>query len=268
MPMVEDEAALAIRGSSGYERRARAMEANSRILVAHSERLDQKDHSGLGTVSQGGETMRVGLYARVSTNDKGQTPETQLDALRAYAAARGWEATEYVDYGVSGAKESRPALDAMLSAARKRKIDAVVCVKQDRLARSVRHLVTLSQEFEALGVHLVVLDQAIDTTTPTGRLLFHVLASIAEFERDLIRERVRAGMTRARREGKHLGRPRKVNGECEQVSPRVENGEMSQRAAARVLGVSRSTVSRLMSRHDGEPESHRYESGRNLKLPK
>ncbi len=188
--------------------------------------------------------MKVAVYARVSTTD--QTTEGQLDALRAFAAARGWEATEYVDHGVSGAKESRPALNAMLVAVRKRKVDVVACVKLDRLARSVRHLVTLSLEFEALGVHLVVLDQAIDTTTPTGRLLFHVLASIAEFERDLIRERVKAGMVRAKRGGKRLGRPRAVNGEWESVRTLIRSGQVSQTAAARQLRVSRTTIYRML----------------------
>jgi Resolvase, N terminal domain len=109
---------------------------------------------------------------------------------------------------VSGAKERRPTLDAMLGAVRARKVDVVAVVKLDRLARSTRHLVTLAAELEALRVDLVVLDQAIDTTTPAGRLLFHVLASIAEFERDLIRDRVLAGMRRARAQGRRLGRPR------------------------------------------------------------
>jgi len=119
---------------------------------------------------------RVGLYCRVSTT--GQTAENQLLALRAFATARGWTAAEFVDHGVSGAKEKRPALDALHAAVRARTLDIVACVKLDRLARSVHHLVAMVREFEALGVDLVVLDQAIDTTTPSGRLLFHVLASI------------------------------------------------------------------------------------------
>jgi hypothetical protein len=139
---------------------------------------------------------RVGVYARVSTAD--QIPENQLAVLRAFADARGWTATEYVDHGISGARTSRPALDALLAAARARRLDVVLATKLDRLARSTRHLVDLAAELEALGVDLVVTDQAIDTTTPAGRLLFHVLAAIAEFERGLIRERVVAGIRRAR----------------------------------------------------------------------
>jgi DNA invertase Pin-like site-specific DNA recombinase len=151
---------------------------------------------------------RVGLYCRVSTT--GQTAENQLLALRSFAAARGWTVTEFVDHGVSGAKERRPALDALHAAVRGRQLDVVACVKLDRLARSVHHLVAMVREFEALGVDLVVLDQAIDTTTPAGRLLFHVLAAISEFERDLIRDRVLAGLKRAKAQGVRLGRPRVV----------------------------------------------------------
>src|SRR5207249_3244758 len=156
---------------------------------------------------QPGAGVRAALYARVSTTD--QNIENQLTSLQAFAGARGWRAVEFVDHGVSGSKERRPALDALLVETRKRKIDVVACVKLDRLARSVRHLVTLTQELEALGVDLVVLDQAIDTTTPSGRLLFHVLAAIAEFERDLIRDRVIAGIKRAKAQGRRLGRPRR-----------------------------------------------------------
>src|SRR5258708_18918010 len=134
---------------------------------------------------------RVATYSRVSTSS--QTADNQLLALRAFAAARGWIVTEFTDQGQSGAKEKRLQLDAMLAAVRARKVDVVACVKLDRLARSVHHLVAMVREFEALGVDLIVLDQSIDTTTPSGRLLFHVLAAISEFERDLIRDRVMAG---------------------------------------------------------------------------
>jgi DNA invertase Pin-like site-specific DNA recombinase len=141
------------------------------------------------------------IYARVSTCD--QTVAPQLDALRSYCERRGLDAVEFVDEGISGAKDRRPALDSMLAAVRRREVDLVAVVKLDRLARSVRHLTTLAAEFEALGVDLVVLDQGVDTSTPAGRLLFHVLASIAEFERSLIVERTRAGLAAARRRGTH-----------------------------------------------------------------
>jgi DNA invertase Pin-like site-specific DNA recombinase len=186
---------------------------------------------------------RAAVYARVSTTE--QTPENQLQVLRAFAGARGWTVTEFVDHGVSGAKDRRPALDAMLAAVRARKVDVVVIVKLDRLARSTRHLVTLVAELEALGVDLVVLDQAIDTTTPAGRLLFHMLAAIAEFERDLIRDRVLAGLRRARAEGKHLGRPRIHHVDVAQALSLRAQGH-SWRATARVLGVHAMAVRRAI----------------------
>ncbi len=186
---------------------------------------------------------RVALYARVSTG--GQTAENQLLALRAFAGHRGWTATEFTDHGVSGAREKRPQLDALLAAARARKVDVVACVKLDRLARSVSHLVTLVRELEVLGVDLVVLDQAIDTTTPAGRLLFHVLAAIAEFERDLIRDRVLAGLKRARAHGQRLGRPR-VSLDLPRAGRLLAEGR-SVRAVAKLLGVSRMTLSRAVT---------------------
>jgi DNA invertase Pin-like site-specific DNA recombinase len=143
---------------------------------------------------------RAAIYARVSTHD--QVCSNQLLALHSFAEARGWTVTEFVDHRQSGVKEKRPALDAMLAAVRPRKVDVVACVKLDRLARSGHHLVAMVREFEALGVDLVVLDQAIDTTTPSGRLLFHVLASVAEFRRRRRRRtrRRRASTCRPRRQ--------------------------------------------------------------------
>jgi DNA invertase Pin-like site-specific DNA recombinase len=184
--------------------------------------------------------MRAALYCRVSTTD--QTPETQLLALRAFATARGWRAVEYTDHGVSGTKERRPALDGLLAAVRARKVDVVACVKLDRLARSTHHLVTLGRELQALGVDLVVLDQAIDTTTPSGRLLFHMLAAIAEFEGDLIRERVKAGMAAARARGKAVGRPRRAV-DVARVRALLATG-LSGREVARRLDVPRRTLAR------------------------
>jgi DNA invertase Pin-like site-specific DNA recombinase len=151
----------------------------------------------------------VALYARVSTSHNGQNPEVQLRELRAYCLRRGLsEITEYVDHGVSGAKEKRPALGRLLTDAHRAKFDAVLVWKLDRLARSLRHLVSLLDEFSALGVELVSLTEAIDTTTPAGRALFGMVGIFAEFERDLVRERVKAGIEAARAKGKKLGRPR------------------------------------------------------------
>lgn len=131
---------------------------------------------------------RAALYARVSTTD--QNPEAQLHPLSEFAHARGFVVvSEHIDHGVSGSKSSRPALDEMMTAARKREVDVIVIAKLDRLARSVQHLVAIAAELESLNVDLVVRDQAIGTSTSTGKLTFHVLAALAEFERDLIRER-------------------------------------------------------------------------------
>jgi len=188
---------------------------------------------------------RAALYARVSTAD--QHPEIQLHALQAYAEARGLEvAGEFVDHGVSGAKDRRPGLDNILADARRRRFDVLACTKLDRLARSVHHLTTLGREFEALGIDLVVLDQSIDTSTPSGRLLFHVLGSIAEFERDLIRERTRAGMAAAKRRGVRIGRP-EASVDRGALFRGVRSGATVSELA-RCLGISRGTVRKLVAR--------------------
>ncbi len=198
--------------------------------------------------------MRIALYARVSTTD--QHPEVQLHVLREYARARGLKVVEeFVDQGVSGAKDRRPALNRLLKDARRRRFDLVACVKLDRLARSVRHLTTLAAEFEALGIGLVVLDQAIDTTTPSGRLLFHVLGAIAEFERDLIRERTVADMRAAKRRGKRIGRPRAINGSASFALERGLAEGRSISSLARELGVSRATVTAEVRRVGLTPQS-------------
>src|SRR5436190_10285310 len=150
--------------------------------------------------------MRCALYARVSTFD--QEPENQLQELRRYCAARGWTAVEYVDRGVSGSKDKRPAPDQLVVDAKRRRFDTLVVWRLDRLGRNLRHLILLLDELQALGISFVSLGEGIDTATPAGRLQLHILAAIAEFERSRCVERVRAGMARARAEGKHLGRPR------------------------------------------------------------
>ena len=190
---------------------------------------------------------RVALYVRVSTSE--QHPDCQLAPLRQYAAARGLEVVEtYVDHGVSGSKARRPALDRMLADARRRRFDAVACVKLDRLARSVHHLTSMGQELAALGVDLIVLDQSIDTSTPAGKLLFHVLGSIAEFERDLIRERTVAGMAAAKRRGARFGRPRALHSVTTLRLEQLVKAGHSQRAIAEQLNVGKSTVAREVSR--------------------
>ncbi len=179
----------------------------------------------------------LALYARVSTVDQGSEP--QLDQLRSYATRRGEDAQEFVDHGVSGTKDSRPALDQLMDCARRREITTLVVVKMDRLARSTRHLSNLSHELKELGVDLVILDQAIDTGTPAGELLFNMLGVIAQFERDLIVERTKAGVAAARRRGRHPGRPRALSD--------------SQVARAKRLRESGSTVRQIASMMDAAP---------------
>lgn len=185
---------------------------------------------------------RAGLYVRVSST--GQEPATQLLPLRAFAEARGWSTTEYIDHGISGSKDRRPALDQLMAVVRARKVDVVCIVRLDRLARSLRHLVTLAGELEALGVDLVVTEQAIDSTTPAGKLMFGILGALAEFERSLIIDRVRSGIARARALGKPLGRPRTAidRGRAAELVA----GGSSLRKAARAMGVSRSTLARAV----------------------
>jgi len=158
--------------------------------------------------------LRVALYARVSTRDKGQNPELQLAELREFAADRGWQIIgEFVDMGVSGSKDTRPQLDAMMRQAKARKLDVIAVWKLDRFGRSLRHLVDTLAELEAVGVAFVSLTDQIDLSTPAGKLMFHVIGAMAEFERALIQERVRAGLAVAQSKGKTLGRPR-VRHQC------------------------------------------------------
>ena len=151
--------------------------------------------------------MKVAIYVRCSTRDKGQDTEVQARELREYAERRGWTIVEEFSDYVSGAKEFRPALDEMMKAAKRRKFDAVLCWKLDRVGRSLKHLVNLLAELEAVGVALVSFSDNLDLTTPQGRLMFQIIGAMAEFERSLTVERVRAGLAHARAKGKKLGRP-------------------------------------------------------------
>jgi DNA invertase Pin-like site-specific DNA recombinase len=141
--------------------------------------------------------MKTALYGRVSTAN-GQDPEMQLRELREYCDRRGWEvAGEYVDAGISGAKEKRPELDKLLADTHKRCFDAVVVWRFDRFARSVSHLLRALESFRSLGIEFVSLSEQVDTSTPTGKMVFTVLGAVAELERSLIAERVRAGLRNA-----------------------------------------------------------------------
>jgi DNA invertase Pin-like site-specific DNA recombinase len=190
------------------------------------------------------EAKRVAIYARVSTTD--QDPENQLHELRDYIERTGATLVEtYIDHGVSGAKDRRPELDRLMADARRRRFQAVVVWKFDRFARSVRHLVTALEEFAALGIDFVSTTEAIDTATPLGRAMFTIAGAFAQLERDMIRERVRAGLAKARAKGVKLGRRPKVF-DVTQARARIEAGE-SRRSVARDLGVSHATIGRALA---------------------
>ena len=222
---------------------------------------------------------RAALYARVSTNkhkcracrttfrekaegqspacpkcgshdiERSQTPETQLLPLRQYAQARGIHVVEYIDRESSGKR--RPRLEAMLMDARRRLFDTVVVVRFDRFARSVKELVLALEEFQVLGINFVSLNESIDTTTAMGKFFFSVVAAFAEFERSIIRERVRQGIDRARSEGKALGRPR-VEVDPLQIAGLRARGYSWNEIAAK-LGVGRGTAERALKSLSQKP---------------
>jgi DNA invertase Pin-like site-specific DNA recombinase len=155
--------------------------------------------------------MRVAIYARVSTANNGQDPTMQTRELKEYCERRGWTVTsEYVDVGISGTKEKRPELDRLMADAHRRRFDVVSVWRFDRMARSVSHLLRVLETFRALGIEFVSLNEQVDASTPMGKMVFTVLAAVAELERSLIVERVKAGLRNARSKGKTLGRPKRV----------------------------------------------------------
>src|ERR1700736_6019332 len=187
--------------------------------------------------------MRVAIYARVSTSNNGQDPTMQTRELREYAERRGWTvAGEYVDIGISGTKERRPELDRLMSDAHRRRFDAVVVWKFDRFARSVSHLLRALESFKAQGIEFVSFSEQLDTSTPAGKLVFTVLGAVAELERSLIVERVKAGLRNARAKGKKLGRPRVYPDQHRIASLRAEGLSWAKIAAR--LGVGEGTVYR------------------------
>lgn len=188
---------------------------------------------------------RVALYARVSTLNN-QDPEMQLAELREYAGRRGWQIVEeFTDQGVSGCKESRPALNRLMSDACRRRFDAVLVWKIDRFGRSLKHLVNALAELAALGVAFVSLRDNLDLSTPSGRLMFQIIGAMAEFERALIQERVRAGLRNARAKGKRLGRPRVIVDASRIASLRSHGRSWSEIVAE--LGVGKGTAQRALA---------------------
>ena len=188
-------------------------------------------------------TPRVALYARVSTTD--QSTESQLLDLRRYVRERGWELfKEYTDNGISGTKDSRPALDHMMSDARKRRFDVVLVWRFDRFARSTQHLILALSEFKNLSIDFVSFQENIDTSSPLGSAIFTIISAVSQLERDIIAERVKMGLRRAKEEGKQLGRPR-ASIDLEKLN-RLHSEGLSHRQIAAELGTSHATVGRML----------------------
>jgi len=172
---------------------------------------------------------RVALYARVSTTD--QSTESQLLDLRRYVAERGWDIfKEYVDEGISGTKDSRPALNELMDDAKKRRFDVVLVWRFDRFARSTQHLMGALDDFQNLGIDFISYQENIDTSSSLGKAIFTIISAVAQLERDIISERVKAGLRRAKENGKRLGRPR-VNLPVQSIRRRRKRGETVEQIA-------------------------------------
>jgi len=200
---------------------------------------------------------RVALYARVSTN-KDPTTENQLLALRDWAAGRGHTvAGEYIDQGISGTKgrDKRPGLDALMKAAVLGKFDMVAVVELSRLGRSLSHLVQIGTELQALGVDLFLHRQALDSSTPFGRMQFGMLGVLAEYERELIRERTLEGLARAKKQGKTLGRPKVSPGKEQKIAALLKAGTPINRIM-RLAGVAKSVVYRIKKEMESCPTTN------------
>ncbi|MCU1340934.1 MAG: putative serine recombinase [Candidatus Acidoferrum typicum] len=187
--------------------------------------------------------MRVAIYGRISTTNHGQDINFQTRDLEQFPQARGWQLVDsYLDIGISGAKDKRPQLDRLMADAHRRKFEGVIVWRFDRFARSVSHLLRALETFDALGIAFVSLSEQMDTTTPTGKMVFTVLGAVAELERSLIVERVKAGLRNARAKGRVLGRPRTVV-DAERITTLRAQG-LSLRAIASELGVGLATLHR------------------------
>jgi DNA invertase Pin-like site-specific DNA recombinase len=191
------------------------------------------------------EVKRAAIYVRVSTAE--QETGLQEHELHEYCERRGWSFVVYRDRGQSGAKNDRPALNTMMNDLRRRKIDVIVVWALDRLARSLKQLLGIAEECKAVGIDLVSLRQNVDTTLPAGRLTFQVLGAVAEFEREMLRERVKAGMAQAKRSGKHVGRPARRQFHADEIGRMrlLRSQGMSIRKLATDLGTTQWTVARL-----------------------
>ena len=183
---------------------------------------------------------RIAIYARVSTDR--QSTESQLNTLREYIEKREWNLfKEYIDEGFTGSNTKRPAFNEMMADAKKRRFDVLLVYKLDRLSRSLKDLIITLDDLKSTGIDFVSYDNSLDTTTPTGRLIFHVVGSVAEFEREIIKERVKTGLENARRKGKRLGRP-PVSSALVEEAKRLRSQGMPYQKIGLQLGIPESTV--------------------------
>ncbi|MBF0467061.1 MAG: recombinase family protein [Nitrospirae bacterium] len=187
------------------------------------------------------ENLKVAVYGRVSTTDKGQDVGMQIRELKVFADNRGWEVLEYVDNGISGLKEKRPAFDKLMADARDGRFQVVLVWKMDRLARSLRHLLNTLNELQMLGIAFVSLKENIDFTSSVGKLMTHILGAFAQFERDIIAERVKSGIANARSKGRQIGRTPKAHSDFDKIIELSGQG-LSERKIGKVLNLAPSTV--------------------------
>ncbi|MGO8988708.1 MAG: recombinase family protein [bacterium] len=185
--------------------------------------------------------MKVAIYTRVSTND--QSVEMQTSDLKRYCDQRGFEVyKEYSDQGISGTKDKRPGLDELMADARKRKFDAVLCWRFDRFARSTKHLIISLEEFRNLGIDFISFQENIDTSSPLGKAMFTIVSAIAELERNILLERVRAGLKRAKENGAILGRPKRLDLDIKELQKMRDKEKLSLRQIAKRVKASPATV--------------------------
>jgi DNA invertase Pin-like site-specific DNA recombinase len=245
-------------GRKSTKARMKKLSAEQRSEIARNAAKSRWAKNGKRKAKKrwGRETMmdnlkRAAIYVRVSTAE--QETDLQEHELKEYCGRRGWNYVAYRDRGQSGAKNDRPALTAMMNDLRRRKIDVIVVWALDRLARSLKQLLSISEECRSVSVDLVSLKQNVDTTLPAGRLTFQVLGAVAEFEREMLRERVKAGMAQARRSGKHIGRPalRKFLATEIQKMKLLRSQGTSVRKLATAFGTTQWMAARLT---DSEPE--------------
>ena len=191
--------------------------------------------------------MKVALYTRVSTND--QSVEMQASDLKRYCQQRDFEVyKEYSDQGISGVKDKRPALDELMNDAKKKQFDGVLCWRFDRFARSTKHLITALEEFRHLGIEFISYQENVDTSSPLGKAMFTIVSAIAELERNILLERVRAGLRRARESGKVLGRPKRTDLDVQELQRMRNKEKLSFRQIAKRVKASSATVFKTLQK--------------------